>query len=153
MRKLAIFIVATSLVGCNSRSEESASAAAASLSAPPAAAVPSEPRAFTAEIGSPVTAGTSGAINAEPTFLSVGGELSSTQSQVCPQLTWVQDQGNLSVWRANVGVIVEVLVRRNGVVSGTVGHQMRPGDTLSFRINDGSNSDGIVRCTTIPNLR
>jgi hypothetical protein len=144
------FFIAGLLAGCSSCVNEISQESAGRIEAPPEGEEEeiAAPRRFSAEDASLVST----TVSEEAATVIPAGETSARLPQICPQLTWVQNQGNLSIWRANVAVIVEVLVERNRRVAGVITNQMRPGDTVAFMIDDGSNSDGIISCTAIPNF-
>jgi hypothetical protein len=59
------------------------------------------------------------------------------QGLTCAALTWVRDEGRLSVWRATSFVDVTVISYKNHVYNGSITVPLNPGHEIKFRINNG----------------
>jgi hypothetical protein len=55
----------------------------------------------------------------------------------CPHLSWLRDDGRLSVWKANAFVDVTVISYKNNVYNGSIVVPLNPGQLINFRINNG----------------
>lgn len=62
------------------------------------------------------------------------------QTSACPLLTWVRDEGTLSIMRATAYVDVHLERVRDGKWAGSVSIGMRPGDELSIRMRLSADS-------------
>lgn len=60
---------------------------------------------------------------------------STATSAQCAKLTWVRDEGNVSIFKALQLVDVQVTLYRNGSVSSGTTVNMRPGDEIRFLMN------------------
>jgi hypothetical protein len=54
-----------------------------------------------------------------------------------PNLNWVRDEGNLSIWRASARVCVKIVMRTPHGNTTYIDNWINPGDTISVRFGDG----------------
>lgn len=72
------------------------------------------------------------------TGLVLAGALTASAATAnVPNLHWVRDDGNLSVWRASARICVRVVMRTPSGNTTYIDSWINAGDTISVRFGDG----------------